>query len=166
MSPDKQHAVEALFGLAIVYLFWRLKEGAVGLTFTPAPEGPTNPQDAFTAPYQTTNPGISDSSQLLNGGNQAFQSVVNVNVNPDLAQFLNNHYIPLFGFVGATTIVNTQDVYHTIRTYQPIPEAPTAAAPGWQTNVIAAAKYDATLQGTPNMTYVNGGSNLMSVHGL
>lgn len=76
--------------------------------------------NAFAAPYYTTVPGISDDGITLNGG-APFQSVINVNVNPSVAQYLNQHYIPLFGFVGMTVV----NVAKTI----PQPEAFIPGAP-------------------------------------
>lgn len=76
---------------------WKLHRNLGTVTAQPAEELQTDP---FLDPYQNTNPGIDD--RTVNGPQGiAFQGGdISVNVNPNLAQYLSNHYIPLFGFVG------------------------------------------------------------------
>jgi len=58
--------------------------------------------DPFAAPYYWTTPGVPDLTQVVNGANQPFVSVINVNANIDAYSGLNNNYIPMFGMVGVT----------------------------------------------------------------
>lgn len=86
-------------GIAIIDLLWRWKKHR-DLGVATAPE-PAEEIDPFMAPYMNTNPGINDATVNGGGAGGAFQGGdITVNVNPNIAQYLSNHYIPLFGFVG------------------------------------------------------------------
>ena len=65
---------------------------------------PTSSGNDFYAPFYSTNPGIPDIPQVLNGGNSPFNSAITVNVTSALPSGLANDYMPMFGFVGVTAV--------------------------------------------------------------
>lgn len=69
-------------------------------------EGDDSPslQDQFYNAYYYTNAGIPDSTLILNGGDTAFNSGVNVTVENAALNSLHNKYIPMFGFAGVTAV--------------------------------------------------------------
>lgn len=55
-------------------------------------------ESQFASPYLSTVPGIDYS--LLNGGGAPFTSVINVGITADSGRYLDDRYMPLFGFAG------------------------------------------------------------------
>ena len=82
--------------------------------------------DEFASPYLTTVPGIDYS--LLNGGGAPFNSTINIGITADSGRFLDDRYMPLFGFAGmgvSGSLPNAINV--TVNPAQvPAPPAPAA----------------------------------------
>lgn len=97
MNKEKKMTLAlGLMLLVLAYLWWKRRQAMM------APAEALGMMDPFAAPYYSTVPGIPDMTQLINGANNPFVSVINVNAQIDAYSGLNNNYIPLFGMVGVT----------------------------------------------------------------
>jgi hypothetical protein len=101
MDKNEKVKLAVLGGLAIVALALMYKKH--GATVVSPLDSVTESPDPFAAPYLQSTPGIFDLSKILNGGTP-FQSVINVNVDSGFGATLNEQYMPLFGFVGITSV--------------------------------------------------------------
>lgn len=91
----------------VAWFLWQRNIAAQKVTDT-VPEGVSNQgnpeNDPFYAPYYWTTPGVAPSPIILNGAAEPFQSIINVQVNSDVAQMMARQYIPMFGMVGVTAV--------------------------------------------------------------
>lgn len=94
----KKIVVYVVAGAVAIYLLLRRnKSTAVASSPVSASnsDGDLTVNQEFALPYAV--------SPNIQGPSPAFKSTINVNVNPDVAQYLSNKYIPLFGLVGMSS---------------------------------------------------------------
>lgn len=86
IKEHKPLIVASIGAVVVLILFLRKKSNPVQKAVETVEESP------FLSPFYN--------QPLLSNGGGKFNSVINVNINPNTAQYLNRSYIPLFGFVG------------------------------------------------------------------
>lgn len=101
MDDKKQKAI-VVGGIALLILLIKLaSDSKSGIVFAPPGDSgqSVNYQDFFNFPYYDINKELPD----LGGGN-TYNSTINQIINPSLGMQLSRQYMPMFGFVGVTTV--------------------------------------------------------------